>query len=54
VIIDVQKHTVSELENEIESFIYAKRKVNSVIFNKIKVEHKNYYRRMKPRRKKFR
>jgi capsular exopolysaccharide synthesis family protein len=53
-IIDVQKHTVSELENEIESFIYAKRKINSVIFNKIKVEHKNYYRRMKPRRKKFR
>ncbi|KPV97006.1 Tyrosine-protein kinase ptk [Pseudoalteromonas sp. P1-9] len=52
-IVDVQKHTVTELENELDQLVYTKSKVNSVIFNKIKVEHKNYYRRVKhPKNKK--
>jgi Mrp family chromosome partitioning ATPase len=50
-IVDVQKHTVTELENELDQLVYTKSKVNSVIFNKIKVEHKNYYRRVKNRKK---
>lgn len=49
-IVDVQKHTVTELENELDQLVYTKSKVNSVIFNKIKVEHKNYYRRVKNRK----